>query len=430
METLVAYGSEIKTLEDKGDRLKIGGYLVLFGSPEEPDATRLRDYFTPSTDFDIPASGASSTVYYHHGLNPTLKARPLGKAYLTIDEAGVWMEAELRARDEYEAKIQELVRQGKLGLSSGTASHLVERTAVKNVYGEEVHRIDRWPLGLDASLTPAPGEPRTRAWCLKSLDEVAVGSWDELVLDSASAVALERAVLAEYVRVQAGLSGVRFELPVGAVEALKRASWDEGEHPRGESGPGTNAGSFTAAGSERRGGARGPSRSHDTSGSEEKPDDWIRPAGWHLPKNGSWSGTPGHSNFIPNDPESLGLKPDEVVPFRNGMPDFSKWAQEVHTVPGMNGQHKSDMPKIRKEIARKKGWVNSRGEGIEARAKKWLREQNLIPHHAGGDSVLLIPAKLHGGYGHQGVRHMGGAFGLRTSSGEIKWILVDGSRGW
>lgn len=230
METLVAFGSEIKTLEDVGDRLKIGGYLVLFGSPELTDATHLRDYFTKATDFDIPTSGATSTVYYHHGINPTLKSRPLGKAKLSIDDAGVWMEAELQARDEYETKIQELVRQGKLGLSSGTASHLVERTAVKNAYGEEVHHIDRWPLGLDASLTPTPGEPRTMALCLKSLDEVASLGYGELRVTSG----LGQLMLAEYVRSQAALSGVWFEVPAGLVEALKE--WDESKHPRDEIG--------------------------------------------------------------------------------------------------------------------------------------------------------------------------------------------------
>lgn len=170
--TLVAFGSGIKTLSDSGDRLRIGGHLVLFGGPEAHDATPTRDYFTPRTDFDLPASGAQSTVYYHHGLNAALKARPLGKATLSLDEAGVWMEAELLARDAYEAKILEMVRRGKLGLSSGTAVHLVERAAKTNSLGERVHEITRWPLGLDASLTPTPGEPRTLATALKFIGEL------------------------------------------------------------------------------------------------------------------------------------------------------------------------------------------------------------------------------------------------------------------
>lgn len=171
-DTLVAFGGEIKALHDSGDRMKIGGYLVLFGSPEQTDATEFRDFFTPHTDFDIPASGAKSTIYYHHGLNPALKKRKLGVADLQITDAGVWMEAELSARDDYEAKVLEMVRRNKLGLSSGTANHLMDRIATKNAAGERVHEITRWPLGLDASLTPTPGEPRTMARAIKSLNDL------------------------------------------------------------------------------------------------------------------------------------------------------------------------------------------------------------------------------------------------------------------
>lgn len=167
-DTLVNYGGEIKMLQDDGDSIKIGGHLVLFGSPNETDFAR--DYFTKSTDFDI-AERPTSTVYYHHGLNPTLKARKLGTATLRIDDDGVWMETELKARDRYEQRVIDMVRAGKMGLSSGSAAHLVERKAVGKAF-----EIVRWPLGLDASLTPTPCDPRTSALPLKSLiDEGELG---------------------------------------------------------------------------------------------------------------------------------------------------------------------------------------------------------------------------------------------------------------
>jgi hypothetical protein len=78
---------------------------------------------------------------------------------------------QLKARDEYERGILALIAAGKLGLSSGTAAHLVERKAV----GGGVHEVLRWPLGLDASLTPTPAEPRATAHCLKTLVEYAAG---------------------------------------------------------------------------------------------------------------------------------------------------------------------------------------------------------------------------------------------------------------
>jgi phage head maturation protease len=194
--TLIAFGSGIKTLADSGDSLRIGGHLVLFGGPEAHDATPTRDYFTARTDFDIPPQGAQSTVYYHHGLNAALKARPLGRASLRIDEAGVWMEAELQARDAYEAKILEMVRRGKLGLSSGTAVHLVERAAKSNAQGQTVHEITRWPLGLDASLTPTPGEPRTMATALKFIGELK--NWDDELDEVRAAQSEVQAALTRY----------------------------------------------------------------------------------------------------------------------------------------------------------------------------------------------------------------------------------------
>lgn len=182
---LVAFGSAIKTLSDDGHTMRIGGHLVLFGGPDAHDATQHRDYFTKSTDFDLPTDvPLQSTVYYHHGLNAAIKARPLGRAKLSLDDAGVWMEAELQARDAYEAKIMEMVRRGKLGLSSGTAVHLVEREAKTNSAGDTVHEITRWPLGLDASLTPTPGEPRTMAHAMKTVGEIE--AWEDELKEEAT----------------------------------------------------------------------------------------------------------------------------------------------------------------------------------------------------------------------------------------------------
>lgn len=166
-DTLINFGSEIKALSTAPDgTVTVGGYLVVFGSPSEHDATPMRDFFTKSTDFDI-EDGDKTAVYYHHGLDPTLKARKLATGTLTMKDAGVWFESQIKARDEYEAKIMEMVKAGKLGLSSGTANHLVEREKVG-----QAHHIKRWPLGLDASLTPTPGEPRAACMSLKALVEL------------------------------------------------------------------------------------------------------------------------------------------------------------------------------------------------------------------------------------------------------------------
>lgn len=154
---LVTIGGELKALGDG----RIGGYLVRFGTPDTPDLTG--DYFTAETDFDLDDGTGKSTVLYHHGLDETLKRRKLGRADLRLDGAGVWMEAQLKLRDDYDRAIYGMVEAGKMGLSSGTAPHLVEREPM----GKAQH-ITRWPLGLDASITPIPAEPRTTVMPLKS----------------------------------------------------------------------------------------------------------------------------------------------------------------------------------------------------------------------------------------------------------------------
>ena len=122
-EQLLQFGGEIKAL-GKG---KIGGYLVRFTSADDPDLEG--DFFTKSTDFDID-DGDKVTMYYNHGLDPVLKRRKLGKGSVKTDEIGVWTEAQLSLRDEYEQAIYSMVEQGKLGFSSGTLPSLVEREAI------------------------------------------------------------------------------------------------------------------------------------------------------------------------------------------------------------------------------------------------------------------------------------------------------------
>ena len=156
-EQLVTIGSELKALGDG----RVGGYLVRFGTPDQPDLTG--DYFAADTDYDLDDGMGKSTVLYHHGLDATLKRRKLGRADLRQDAVGVWMEAQLAMRDEYERAVYSLVEAGKMGLSSGTAPHLVEREQAGSV-----SKITRWPLGLDASITPIPAEPRISVVPLKS----------------------------------------------------------------------------------------------------------------------------------------------------------------------------------------------------------------------------------------------------------------------
>lgn len=153
-ETLITFGTEVKAL----DGGRVGGYLVRFSTATDPDLSG--DFFTAATDF---GEIDSSPVLYHHGLDANLKRRSIGKGKLKKDEVGVWIDAQLELRDDYEKAIYELAQAGKLGWSSGTAPHLVERAPEG-----KAARIVAWPLGLDASMTPIPAEPRNAAMTLKA----------------------------------------------------------------------------------------------------------------------------------------------------------------------------------------------------------------------------------------------------------------------
>ena len=140
--------------------------------------------------------------------------------------------------------------------------------------------------------------------------------------------------------------------------------------------------------------------------------DWVRPKGWRLPKNGTWEGTPGHSNFKPTNPAELGLKPGEVVPFRNGRPDFSNWSKgNFASKEALIGEWNADAPKMIKALAEQKGWT-------QQQVKDWLTKERLSLHHSGGNNFQLIPWELHGNPSAvppiNGIRHMGSAFDLRN----------------
>ena len=148
-------GEAVKSLDDNG---KVGGYLVRFSTQTDPDLTG--DFFTKDTDF-----GESNRlpVIYHHGFDKTLGKRKIGAAEIRRDEIGLWAEAQLQLRDEYEKAVFELAKAGKLGWSSGAASHLVDREGVgKSAW------VKQWYLA-EASLTPTPAEYRNQVISVKAL---------------------------------------------------------------------------------------------------------------------------------------------------------------------------------------------------------------------------------------------------------------------
>jgi phage head maturation protease len=194
MDKLINFGGAVKAL---GEGV-VEGYLVLFGTPDETDASGLRDFFTPETDFGL-ADGMKSTIWYRHALEPSLD-RPIGEGALKADDVGVFITGQLNLRDRYvKAVYDQMACKGKLGWSSGSVSHLVRREPQEN----GAHKITRWHLGLDASLTPDPAEPRTQV-AVKSLTDLpAVAPLEELLPE------IKAQFLGEYVEREMTLASLR-----------------------------------------------------------------------------------------------------------------------------------------------------------------------------------------------------------------------------
>jgi hypothetical protein len=148
MEWQTAPGAALKAVET-GD---VEGLLVVFGNPDAVDLEN--EFFTRDTDF---GRLRETPIWLNHTQpiktagGVILVEEPIGYGALELTDEGVIVRGLLDAKYRYLAQIA-----SEMGWSSGTAAHLVVREAV----GKATF-IKRWLLGLDASITPTPAEPRT-----------------------------------------------------------------------------------------------------------------------------------------------------------------------------------------------------------------------------------------------------------------------------
>ena len=165
-DAIVSFGGAIKSLGNG----HYGGDLVIFSDAKSPDLTG--QYFDAATDYGLPKDGAplKTAVYFNHRQPLPTKSGDyivikdqIGEGELTKKDNSIFIDMVLYNAKRYEDYL------GVMGLSSGTAEHLIEVEPV----GKAEH-VKRWPLGLDASMTPTPAEPDTRARIvpLKSLTSV------------------------------------------------------------------------------------------------------------------------------------------------------------------------------------------------------------------------------------------------------------------
>jgi len=162
---MVSFGGQVKAVKLNDGSVKLAGYLVRFGDETKTDLTG--DFFSPDTDY---GDAVESDVYFNHrmpvraGEKEIEYKSKMARAKLTKDDIGIFAEVILKARNEYEQMIIDAGMAGILGWSSGTAGHLVDRESAGKAW-----KIKSWILGLDASLTPTPAEPRNMVIPLKSL---------------------------------------------------------------------------------------------------------------------------------------------------------------------------------------------------------------------------------------------------------------------
>jgi hypothetical protein len=185
-ELLVYQGDAVKANGTDGQIL---GYLVRWGSPDQPDATKTKDYFTDETDLGRFVAGELEG-YYHHAL--PIKANPIGDSVIgsgtvKADAEGLLLAATLDLSVKGLGDVWDALKADDTayGLSSGAVSHLVRYEEQSN----GTRFIKRWPIVEWSVLEArAAGEPRTAAVAMKALIDGIKGEY--LGADAAGAVAL------------------------------------------------------------------------------------------------------------------------------------------------------------------------------------------------------------------------------------------------
>lgn len=186
-EVLCWIGDAVKASSDG----RFAGYLVRFDNQGNANDTT-GEYFTAKTDFGRPLKSGDEfdlNLYYGHGFTDVFGNQVIGRGKVKMDDAGLWYEGQIDISNRYMAKVNQLLREGRLGLSSGAAPHLVAYSK-KSADRKE---ILSWPIA-EASLTPCPAEPRNSVVPVKSLMEVTVKEEKTFKPTSAMKSAAKRAI--------------------------------------------------------------------------------------------------------------------------------------------------------------------------------------------------------------------------------------------
>lgn len=131
------------------DDTRLEGWLVPFDGHIAGGKDSYNTRFSAQTEYALDWFPAGRPLLYQHGLDPDTSITPVGRIdTLEVRDAGVWMSAQLEKGNAYFDAIREMVKAGKLFLSSGSVEHLVQVDARS---GDMI----RWPI-VEGSLTPTP----------------------------------------------------------------------------------------------------------------------------------------------------------------------------------------------------------------------------------------------------------------------------------
>lgn len=132
---------------DDGKFWDISGYAVLFDMKDLGGTM-----FTKSTDFWEGMTSDTPPLLFDHGMDDKVGLSFVGQVKKkTVDEVGIWFEAQMDRANRYADAIAQMIRSHKMGVSTGTSPHTLS-------ISDGV--ITTWPI-LEISLTPTPMEPKT-----------------------------------------------------------------------------------------------------------------------------------------------------------------------------------------------------------------------------------------------------------------------------
>lgn len=135
---------------------RIEAYGVRWGSPQEPDRSSMKDFFTPETDLMLDEWGWPRPILLNHMLGKGEAAGSVGSwERATKDRIGVKLFGQLKTQHPLYSELDQDIRAGRYFLSSDSSPHLVKRRRQPN----GTNWLERWGL-LTASLTKNPAEHR------------------------------------------------------------------------------------------------------------------------------------------------------------------------------------------------------------------------------------------------------------------------------